>query len=418
MKKHEIFFSIADIIAAVNEKHPHVLLPAFNPTKSSPSRPISLRSTGSNGTTVSSLSTKSIPSDSNKIIPDGNNITDGSSSPTPVVKGTATPSKGTAEDVHKFDLLCEKAFTNSFSHRFNFDHDDEEDEEEAEEEGGPKEMTEVGNFSVDEVDIADAVANLSIATAPLTEMSSVVAVEEELGSALLLDDKDLNTTPLVSTKMSAKDIIEDGIQRIKQLHFAVKEEIYKSLETRANDFKNGLNNNNTPVTPHTAVSNYTDSLIVSPIIATLAGYAAQNLEKYIAALDLYANATTLIDCKLLSQCILQFFIQSSSNKNNKTPSAAAAIPIPVHSNTDPTAPTSEHPANCPEIAFIISAYQKKSLFGMHAYRLLLEIVHTELKAQLGGQAIYLDSSLALGSFRKFAKSNNLIRNAHNSTSAR
>ncbi len=405
MKKHEIFFSIADIIAAVNEKHPHVLLPALNPTKS-PSRPASGRSTGSSGTSLSTASTKSVPSESNKSTGDGAH--DGTSSPTPALKAAA---KGSSDDIHKFDLLCEKAFTNSFSHRFHFDHDDEEDDEDAPEDDdavGPKELTEVGNFSVDEVDIADA---MSIATAPLTTTSSVMA-EEEIGSSLLLDDKEIPETPVVSAKVHApnsKESIEEGLQRIKQLHHAVKEEIYKTLESRSNDYRNnGSSNNSVPATPHTAVSNYTDSIILSPIFATLAGYAAQNLENYIQALDLYANSTTLIDYKLLSQCILQFFIQSSSNKSNKAP--PTTMP-PV----DPTATTTENPVNCPEIQFIISAYEKKSLFGMHAYRLLLEIVHTELKAQLGGQAIYLDSSLALGSFRKFAKSNNLVRNNHAST---
>lgn len=45
--------------------------------------------------------------------------------------------------------------------------------------------------------------------------------------------------------------------------------------------------------------------------------------------------------------------------------------------------------------------------GMHAYRLILELIHTELRVKLGREQ-YLDSTLTLGSFRYFPRTGNAI----------
>ncbi len=61
-----------------------------------------------------------------------------------------------------------------------------------------------------------------------------------------------------------------------------------------------------------------------------------------------------------------------------------------------------------ELIFIHDALQVNPIVGMHTYRLILELVFTELQSkQLGGDK-YMESPISLGSFRCFPRSGTMF----------
>lgn len=116
---------------------------------------------------------------------------------------------------------------------------------------------------------------------------------------------------------------------------------------------------------------------IAPVLETLLGYTLQNTEDYNSALKLYSNSN-LVNQRRTAYCILQqFMIQASNSKFEDEFDA---------------------------LAFIYEAYLVNNIVGMHAYRLILELVYTELQSRYMGGNKYSVAPVLLGSFRSFPRS--------------
>jgi hypothetical protein len=115
-----------------------------------------------------------------------------------------------------------------------------------------------------------------------------------------------------------------------------------------------------------------------PVLQVLLGYALHSTGEHKQALLAYGQSN-LADQRRITQCLLQLFVMQASQ------------------------PT-QFVQQFSELEFICSAFDIKATLGMHAYRLCLELVHTELRASLGGAYALFDQSLMLRSFRSLPRS--------------
>jgi hypothetical protein len=119
------------------------------------------------------------------------------------------------------------------------------------------------------------------------------------------------------------------------------------------------------------------SIALVPVVETLAGHALQNNNMFFEALQLYSNSN-LVSQNSLAYCVLQLFVQRTNAEKFEEEFS--------------------------ELIFIYDALKVNMIVGMHTYRLILELVFTELQSkQLGGDK-YMTSPILLGSFRCFPRS--------------
>jgi hypothetical protein len=129
-------------------------------------------------------------------------------------------------------------------------------------------------------------------------------------------------------------------------------------------------------------SSISESPII-PVVETLTGYTLQNKDEYADALKLYSNSN-LVSQNRLAYCVLQLFVQKTKSITFEE--------------------------DFSELIFIHDALKVNTIVGMHTYRLLLELVFTELQSkQLGGDK-YMESPISLGSFRCFPRSGAMLNN--------
>eukprot|EP00981_Chlorochromonas_danica_P010228 scaffold3058_cov165-Ochromonas_danica.AAC.19 len=114
-----------------------------------------------------------------------------------------------------------------------------------------------------------------------------------------------------------------------------------------------------------------------PVLEVLFGYALHSAGDHSQALRIYGQFN-LVDQRRVMECLLALFSQEVSQ-------------------------TSIFAENFSELSFICKAAEINPTIGLHAYRLCLELLHTELRAYLGGRQVFLEPSLMLKSFRHLAK---------------
>lgn len=120
--------------------------------------------------------------------------------------------------------------------------------------------------------------------------------------------------------------------------------------------------------------------IFLPIITTLIGYVLFYNEDYPSAIDYYSRYN-LIHQSRISQCLLKVFLKEYSN------------------------PFFQEKFD--ERSFIVNHYSIKPTVGIHAYRLILELIHNEVRHQIEQKQklpLVLDSSIDFSSFRLFLRS--------------
>lgn len=125
---------------------------------------------------------------------------------------------------------------------------------------------------------------------------------------------------------------------------------------------------------------------MGPPLEVLYGYALHSAGDYSGALAVYGKSN-LVDQRRVAYCLLQSFIAQASNP--KTSESFSAL------------------------AFIGDAYDIKPTLGLHAFRLGLELVHTELRVCLGGPNAFLDPSLTLKSSRCLPRASSLAYSSSN-----
>lgn len=133
----------------------------------------------------------------------------------------------------------------------------------------------------------------------------------------------------------------------------------------------------------------TASSAVRPIVHSLHGYCLQNLDCYEEALADY-SVYSLIDPTRTTFCLLQLFLNEAEHES--------------------FARTFSEPA------FIARANKiGGKVLGLHAYRLILELIHAELKKQVVAKKnIYWNSpKLSLGDFRVYPRTESALRNQEN-----
>ncbi len=126
--------------------------------------------------------------------------------------------------------------------------------------------------------------------------------------------------------------------------------------------------------------------LVRPILRSLHGYCLQNLGCYEDALAEYSEYN-LIDPTRVTFCLLQLFLDEAER--------------------DSFTKTFNEPA------FIAKAYRiGGKVLGLHAYRLILELIHTELKRQvIAKKNVYWNSpKVSLGDFRVYPRTESALRN--------
>lgn len=128
------------------------------------------------------------------------------------------------------------------------------------------------------------------------------------------------------------------------------------------------------------------SQYVTPVLEVLHGYTLQSAGEHQQALEVYGRCN-LVDQRRITQCLLQLFVQQASQRESFLQDFS-------------------------ELSFVCSAFEIKETLGLHAYRLCLELVHTELRDSLGGPNIFFDQSLMLRSFRHLAKATLTSKNLH------
>jgi hypothetical protein len=126
--------------------------------------------------------------------------------------------------------------------------------------------------------------------------------------------------------------------------------------------------------------------VLRPILRSLHGYCLQNLDCYEDALTEYAEYN-LIDPTRVTYCLLQVFLSEAEHDNF------------VNTFSEP--------------AFIARAYRLGGkVLALHAYRLILELIHAELKKQVvAKKTIYWNSpKISLGDFRVYPRTESALRN--------
>lgn len=108
---------------------------------------------------------------------------------------------------------------------------------------------------------------------------------------------------------------------------------------------------------------------LEPVLEVLLGYMLQTNGSHKKALEMYGHGN-LVHQRRIGECLLQLFV-------------------------DQRAVCQDRKERFSEVAFITAAHQINPTVGMHAYRLCLELVHTELRSYLGGSKAFFEKSLML-----------------------
>lgn len=214
----------------------------------------------------------------------------------------------------------------------------------------------------------EASINLSVASD-----DDDVYVDVEPTDILATDQSSTYTEYLNVVHQEAKLVI---MQHLKLLTQASQQ---NEDEAEPNAAAKRSSNNNTG-------SSKSNGSSVTSIYQTLYGYCLQNLNLFEEALVEY-SASNLIDPTRSTFCLLQVFLAQAERE--------------------------DFAATFSELAFIHRAYKMGGrVLGLHAYRLILELIHSELKKQIVlKKNVYWNSpGLSVGDFRVYPRTESALRN--------
>lgn len=195
------------------------------------------------------------------------------------------------------------------------------------------------------------------------------------------DDSPPNESEFPEIKVDGVEINVDVDDDAEELD--VNDFLVENLET---EYENAINAMHKEIKHHVLSFLYVeekrkteeDSIYLA-VITTLIGYVLHNTEDYSKAL-IYYSRYNLINQSRIAQCLLKLFVKRT------------ALPDFYEKFNEPR--------------FIVEGFMLSSTIGMHSYRLILELVHNELKtsAERRDHLPISDPSIALTSFRAFFRS--------------
>jgi hypothetical protein len=199
-----------------------------------------------------------------------------------------------------------------------------------------------------------------------TDSPAIPAYTDDLGDIKIVTESFGDDVNLVEGEFDMKEFYDNNLENeyetmINGLHNEIKKHVLQFLfteETKRIEQKNSL---------------------FVPVISTLIGYLLNDIEDYHMAL-IYYSKSNLINQSRISQCLLKWFVKKTH--------------------------ASDFYELFNEPRFIVDGYSLKPTIGMHSYRLVLELVHNELKAaaEKREHTPISDPSIALTSFRSFFRS--------------